>query len=80
MCYRMITATGNEPTSRRDDMWTQDNNGFTDAQLKVINDAIALIDTDGIDESNVNDAINNAWIEQDTAADLAAAASKLLGR
>ncbi len=62
-------------------MWTMDNTqGFTQDQLDLINDAIDLMDTDGIDESNVNDAINNAWAEQETAEELAADAMKLLGR
>lgn len=62
-------------------MWTMDNTqGFTQDQIDMINDAIDLMDTDGIDESNVNDAINNAWAGQNTAEKLAADAMKLLGR
>lgn len=62
-------------------MWTMENTeGFTQGQLDTINEAIDLMDVDGISESNVNDAINNAWAEQETAADLAADAMKHLGR
>lgn len=62
-------------------MWTTENTiGFSQAQLDIINSAIRLMDTDGIDKSNVNDAINNAWNEQDTAEALAADAAKFLGR
>lgn len=62
-------------------MWTMENTqGFTQDQLDLINAAIALMDTNGVDEANVNDAINNAWGEQETADKLAADAMKLLGR
>jgi len=62
-------------------MWTMDNTtGFSQAQLDIINKAIRLMDTDGAHESNVNDAITNAWNEQETAEELAADAAKLLGR
>ena len=62
-------------------MWTMDNtSGFTQTQLDLINRAIEMMDTDGIDDSNVNDAINNAWAEQDTAEALAADAMRHLGR
>lgn len=62
-------------------MWTMDNTtGFSQAQLDIINSAIQMMDTGGIDESAVNDAINNAWNEQETAEELAADAAKLLGR
>lgn len=62
-------------------MWTMDNTtGFSQAQLDIINKAIRLMDTDGAEESTVNDAINNAWNEQETAEELAADAAKLLGR
>jgi hypothetical protein len=62
-------------------MWTMDNTtGFSQAQLDIINKAIRLMDTDGAYESTVNDAINNAWNEQETAEELAADAAKLLGR
>lgn len=61
-------------------MWTMENtDGFTQDQLDLINEARELMDVDGVDGSNVNDAINNAWSGQDTAADLAAAAMKQLG-
>lgn len=59
-------------------MWTMDNTtGFSQAQLDIINKAIRLMDTEG---RTVNDAINNAWNEQETAEELAADAAKLLGR
>ncbi|WBT40152.1 hypothetical protein [Hyphomicrobium sp. DMF-1] len=62
-------------------MWTMDNTtGFSQAQLDIINKAIRLMDTDGACESTVNDAINNAWNEQETAEELAADAAKILGR
>ena len=62
-------------------MWTMDNTtGFSQAQLDIINKAIRLMDTDGAYESTVNDAITNAWNEQETAEELAADAAKLLGR
>lgn len=75
-----IRNIGNEPTSNGEtEMWTMDNTqGFTQTQLDLINDAIDLMDTDGIAESNVNDAINNAWADQSTAAELAADAAKQL--
>lgn len=62
-------------------MWTMDNTqGFTQDQLDMINDAINLMDTSGIDQSNIDDAINNAWCGQNTAEQLAADAAKMLGR
>jgi len=62
-------------------MWTMDNTeGFTQAQLDIINEARSLIDVDGIDESNIDDAINNAWVDQATASELAAAVMKRLGQ
>lgn len=55
--------------------------GFSQAHLDIINKAIRLMDTGGAaEESTVNDAINNAWNEQETAEELAADAAKLLGR
>lgn len=61
--------------------WTQDNTeGFTDAQLDMINEAIATVRSErpGVERSNINDAINNAWAEQDTAEALAADALRHL--
>lgn len=63
--------TNHPNRSRR---WTQDNtSGFTDGQLAVINGAIAIIRSQhpGVDRSNLDAAINNAWNEQDTAEALA---------
>lgn len=61
-------------------MWTMDNTeGFTEDQLELINDAIDMLDTDGIDGKSVNDAINNAWCDQQSALSLALAAAKTLG-
>lgn len=62
--------------------WTMDNtNGFTEDQLDIINEAFDLVaaKADGVDETNINDALNNAWCEQETAEELAAAALKSLG-
>ncbi len=63
-------------------MWTMDNTeGFTQDQLDLINDAVKMVaaKADGVDAKNISDAINNAWTEQETAEDLAAATLKALG-
>lgn len=67
--------------------WTQDNTqGFTDAQLDNINHAISILrwqlraDNRNVDMSNLNDAISNAWSDQNSPDDLAADALKHLGR
>jgi hypothetical protein len=66
--------------------WTQDNTqGFTDAQLDHINHAIQILrgqlrrDQRSVDMSNLNDAINDAWAEQETPDQLAADTLKQLG-
>lgn len=63
-------------------MWTQDNTeGFTDAQLSTINAVLKRVfaDADEIDTSNINDAINNAWYDGISEADLEAATRERLG-
>lgn len=63
-------------------MWTMDNTeGFTQSQLDMINEARAMVvaQADGVDSSNIDDAINNAWGEQDTAEALASDTLKTLG-
>lgn len=63
-------------------MWTMDNtDGFTQSQLDMINEARAMVvaQADGVDSSNIDDAINNAWGEQDTAGALASDTLKTLG-
>lgn len=63
-------------------MWTMDNTeGFTQSQLDMINEARAMVvaQADGVDSKNIDDAINNAWGEQDTAEALASDTLKTLG-
>jgi hypothetical protein len=62
-------------------MFTQENTqGFTAAQIEMLNAALAIVQREipDADESNINDAINNAWNDQDTAGELAADALRLL--
>lgn len=62
-------------------MWTEDNTeGFTAVELSIINTVLERVfaDTD-IDESNINDAINNAWVGQSDASELEADVRKRLG-
>ena len=62
-------------------MFTQENTqGFTAAQIEMLNAALAIVQREipDADESNINDAINNAWNDQDTAEELAADALRLL--
>ncbi len=43
-------------------MWTMDNTeGFTQDQLDLINEVLPELIADGVDQSNANDLINNAW-------------------
>lgn len=52
-------------------MFTQDNtNGFTDAQLVILNEALNIRRARGEDEKNASDAINNAWIDDAVVEDL----------
>ena len=63
-------------------MWTMDNTeGFTQDQLDLINEAYDLVaaKADDVDAKNIYDALNNAWIEQETAEELAVVALRLLG-
>ena len=63
-------------------MFTIDNTeGFTNEQIAVLNDALAIVmkNNPGIDESNASDLINNAWIGDTTPEDLAARATQHLG-
>ena len=69
-------GNGEEP------MWTMDNTeGFTQDQLDLINEAYDLVaaKADDVDAKNIYDALNNAWIEQETAEELAVVALRLLG-
>ena len=62
--------------------WTMDNTeGFTEDQLDLINEAYDLVaaKADDVDAKNIYDALNNAWIEQETAEELAVVALRLLG-
>lgn len=62
-------------------MFTQENTqGFTAAQIEMLNAALAIVQREipDDDESNINDAINNAWNDQDTAEELAADALRFL--
>jgi hypothetical protein len=43
-------------------MFTMDNtDGFTQADLDLMNEALEKLVADGIDESNASDIINNNW-------------------
>lgn len=60
-------------------MWTMENtDGFTQAELEIINRAHEIIarKIPDIDASNINDLLNNAWAGQATADELAAAVCK----
>lgn len=66
--------------------WTQDNTrGFTDAQLDHINHAISILrgqlraDNRNVDMSNLNDAINNAWADQESPEKLVEDTKRQLG-
>ena len=61
--------------------WTQSNTeGFTDAELALINEALPRIHAarPGVERSNVDDAVNNAWGCQETADELVADVLKRL--
>lgn len=63
-------------------MWTaQNTEGFNADELAMINRVAGRIahDADGIDAGNIDDAINNAWVEGATEEGLEAAARKALG-
>jgi len=54
-------------------MFTEDNTeGFTAAELAILNEALALRLARGEDEKNAQDAINNLWRPGMTAGELAA--------
>lgn len=59
-------------------MWTMDNTeGFTQNQIDLINKVRGELIADGIEGSNADDLINNAWVDGiETADDL----RKALGR
>jgi len=43
-------------------MFTMENTqGFTQADLNLLNEALAQLVADGIDEKNASDIINNNW-------------------
>jgi hypothetical protein len=45
-------------------MFTHSNTqGFTDADLDLMNEALAVLVADGVAESNASDIINNNWQE-----------------
>lgn len=44
-------------------MFTTDNtDGFTQADLDLMNKALAALVADGIDEKNASDIVNNNWM------------------
>lgn len=46
-------------------MFTMDNTeGFTQADLELLNEALELLMADGIDESNASAIVNNNWIPE----------------
>ena len=50
-------------------MWTLDNpGGLTQDQLDLINEVLDELVSTGMDESNANDLINNAWLDSITSA------------
>jgi hypothetical protein len=62
-------------------MWTTENTeGFTQAELNLINEAIEIVmqKAGDVEAYSVDDAINNAWADQTTAAALANDALQLL--
>lgn len=62
--------------------WTHENTeGFTDTQLEMINRVAERVRqaASGIEDSSINDAINNSWIEGITEDDLLADTCKRLG-
>lgn len=53
------------------DMFTEANTeGFTSAELAIMNDALAALTSDGMDEKSASDAINNAWQSDLTAGEI----------
>ena len=47
-------------------MFTMDNtDGFTKADLDLMNEALEILVADGIEESNASDIINNNWQDDD---------------
>ena len=52
-------------------MFTEENtNGFSADDLEILNAALRIRLDRGEDEKNASDAINNAWIDGATVADL----------
>ena len=49
---------------------TDNTNGFSNTDLTMMNDALAIRMARGEDEKTAHDAINNAWFEGATADDL----------
>lgn len=46
-------------------MFTMDNTqGFTEADLDLMNEAVEVLIADGIDESNACDIVNNNWMPE----------------
>lgn len=63
-------------------MWAMENtDGFTQEQLDTINAVIERIkaNSSGLEESAINDAINNEWREGVSEAELYEATAKRLG-
>jgi hypothetical protein len=64
-------------------MWTMDNTeGFTQAELDMLNrvaERIFASAADDDDAANVNDALNNCWVDGISEAALESAARKRLG-
>ena len=40
---------------------TENTNGFTSTDLELMNQAVAVLTAQGIDESNAADIVNNNW-------------------
>lgn len=63
-------------------MWTMQNTeGFQQAELDTINAVLERIkaNSDGLEESSLNDAVNNEWREGISEDELYEAAAKRLG-
>lgn len=65
-----------------DEMWTMQNTwGFQQAELDTINKVLdrLMAGSDGLEESSLNDALNNEWREGISENELYEAAAKRLG-
>ena len=63
-------------------MWAADNTeGFSQAELNMLNRVLERVfyDNDELEPESLNDALNNAWHEGITEAELEASARKWLG-